>query len=70
MITMIFIMLKDIFMKNKAKSFVCYYSNTFSLYKISYYESWTKLLLNPILLKDESLWSSQWCLIRTHHNYP
>ena len=20
--------------------------------------------------KDESLWSSPWCLIRTHHNYP
>ena len=34
------------------------------------YESWTTLLLNPTLLKDESLWSSHWCLIRTHHNYP
>ena len=34
------------------------------------YESWTTLLLNPALLKDESLWSSQWCLIRTHHNSP
>ena len=22
------------------------------------------------LSKDESIWSSQWCLIRTHHNYP
>ena len=33
-------------------------------------ESWTTLLLNPTLPKDESLWSSQWCLIRTHHNYP
>ena len=29
------------------------------------YESWTTLLLNPTLLKDESLWSSHWCLIRT-----
>ena len=34
------------------------------------YESWTTLLLNPIYVKDKSLWSSQWCLIRTHHNYP
>ena len=34
------------------------------------YESWTTSLLNPTLLKDESLWSSHWCLIRTHHNYP
>ena len=34
------------------------------------YESWTTLLLNPTLIKDESLWSSHWCLIRTHHNYP
>ena len=24
----------------------------------------------PNLSKDESLWSSQWCFIRTHHNYP
>ena len=21
-------------------------------------------------IKDESLWNSHWCLIRTHHNYP
>ena len=34
------------------------------------YESWTTLLLNPTLLKDESPWSSRWCLIRTHHNHP
>ena len=20
--------------------------------------------------KDKSLWSSNWCLMRTHHNYP
>ena len=37
---------------------------------VTVYESWTTLLLNPTLLKDESLWSSHWCLIRTHHNYP
>ena len=24
----------------------------------------------PNLSKDESLWSSQWCFIRTHHKYP
>ena len=33
------------------------------------YERWTISLLYH-LSKDESLWSSQWCLIRTHHNYP
>ena len=25
---------------------------------------------SPYLRYDKSLWSSQWCLIRTHHNYP
>ena len=36
----------------------------------NFYESWTTLVLKPTLPKDESLWSSLWCLIRTHHNYP
>ena len=27
----------------------------------------SKALLN---FKDENLWNSHWCLIRTHHNYP
>ena len=25
---------------------------------------------NPLCVKDENLWNSHWCLIRTHHNYP
>ena len=24
----------------------------------------------PLSPKDENLWNSHWCLIRTHHNYP
>ena len=33
--------------------------------KVEQYHS--KTLLN---FKDENLWNSHWCLIRTHHNYP
>ena len=33
--------------------------------KVEHYHS--KKTLSP---KDENLWNSHWCLIRTHHNYP
>ena len=34
---------------------------------IDSYESWTISLKKPSKPKDENLWNSHWCLIRTHH---
>ena len=52
---------------NREKKEISHHTWKYAVLCIVYYfESWTTLLLNPTLTKDESLWSSHWCLIRTH----